>query len=708
MGNWGYSSSSVTIESGGQVSAEWANIYAADDGGILTTDVVNTVDGAGSSLDVSGQLRLGNGGVNGVVLKVSNDAAVSIGGGQFYGGLWVEGTDSTFSATGHVSIGQWEDGLLKVTAGGSATLAGAQISGAITIDGVGGDAVGSSLRFTDWGDFNGSEVEVLNGGQLVADYELDLLNDTIVTIDGADSALTCGESVWIEDGAEMGITNGGSFTTVELLVDEDSAVVVGTGGTFEVSGTLGIVESGLLLESGSTCLVGGEFKLMVSQFSMDNVIISPERMTLFDSDMSGSGQVIAPFGGDASSTVTATGNLTIGDGSRYDGFGHAGVLTVGSHSVTLDSRGFAGLGVLTQLDGGTLTALNGIAIGSGENLVGSGEVIGPVAAGFGSVIEATGDLGIGDGSALDGFQSDGVLLVADNTVTIYDANQAVLGSLTQLGTGVADGTLVAANGLIVEFGKNISGRGVIDTPDDELIPLINNGAIIGDSAEAIDLTGYVKGVGTLTNATISGTFSPGFSPVRLHATDISIAAGGKLLMELGGLVGGSEYDQLDVAGAFGLGGTLQVKLIDSFTPEIGDSFDILDWDSIVGVEFDAVLLPTLDGRKTWDESRLYTTGIIEVIAMLHGDTDVDWDVDDDDLDLFETAFGAAGDWRTDFNEDGRVDLADFVLMREKFGAVPGPTSDMSHSAPTPEPFTVSILALGGFAILRRRRSARSK
>jgi hypothetical protein len=703
VGDWQQNSSSLTVENGGQVAAGWAGIYVGDDGSIYDTTVVNTVTGAGSSLDVSGQMRLGRGGVDGIVLAVTNGATMSIGGGELYGGLQVDGTDSMFTAAGYVRIGQWEDGRLKVTAGGIATFDSAQISGAVTVDGVGGDAVGSSLTFTDWGGFDASELEITNGGRLTADSELDLLNETMVRIDGAGSTLACGGTVWIEDISMLEITDGGQFITGELLVADGSGVRVAIDGVLDVGGVLSVVESALLLEDGSQGAFGGELKLNVSQFSMDNTIISPERITLFDSDMSASGQVIAPFGGDASSTVTATGDLAIGDGSKYDGFNHAGQLSIGAHSVTLDSKGFASLGVLTELEGGTLTALNGIAIGSGENLVGSGEVVAPVAAGFGSVIEATGNLGLGDDTALDGFHSDGVLIVADNTVTLYDANQAVLGSLTQLGAAGVDGTLVVANGLVVEFGKNISGRGVINTPDDELIPLINNGAIIGESPGAIELTGYVKGVGTLENVAVSGTLSPGFSPVRMHATNLDIATGGTLLMELGGLVGGSEYDQLAIAGSLGLGGTLQVTLIDSFTPQIGDWFDILDFGSLSGVEFDAVLLPELPGRKTWDESNLYTTGIIEVIAMLHGDTDGDWDVDDDDLNLFETAFGAAGDWRTDFNEDGRVDLADFILMRETFGTAPGPAADMAPAATTPEPATLATVALGASALLRRRR-----
>ncbi|MEZ6089241.1 MAG: hypothetical protein R3C05_14660 [Pirellulaceae bacterium] len=92
-----------------------------------------------------------------------------------------------------------------------------------------------------------------------------------------------------------------------------------------------------------------------------------------------------------------------------------------------------------------------------------------------------------------------------------DANQAVLGSQTSLGEGTSNaGTLVSAGGLLIPAGNNVTGFGTLDTPNDPFKPFVNNGAINGASGtNRITVTGYLKGVGTRDNVTITGTDAPG-------------------------------------------------------------------------------------------------------------------------------------------------------------------------------------------------------
>ena len=185
--------------------------------------------------------------------------------------------------------------------------------------------------------------------------------------------------------------------------------------------------------------------------------------------------------------VANTANVSLGDSTSYTGFTHAGTLTVGSNTVTLNSAGFANLGVLTTLGGGTLIAPNGVSIGVGCNLVGSGVINGKIAAGYGSTINATGNLTLGDLTSPVGFASDGELYTNANTVTLNSFNAAnnqnavVLGSLTQLDGG----SLIAPNGILLANGNNLvttdAGGSVSGGPASRFL---NRGNVQGPSSSS--------------------------------------------------------------------------------------------------------------------------------------------------------------------------------------------------------------------------------
>jgi hypothetical protein len=71
------------------------------------------------------------------------------------------------------------------------------------------------------------------------------------------------------------------------------------------------------------------------------------------------------------STIDATGNLTLGDATSYDGFFSDGRLNLYNNTVTLNDKNAAVLGSLTQIDGGTLKAANGFLLENGKNLISS-------------------------------------------------------------------------------------------------------------------------------------------------------------------------------------------------------------------------------------------------------------------------------------------------------------------------------------------------
>jgi len=408
----------------------------------------------------------------------------------------------------------------------------------------------------------------------------------------------------------------------------------------------------------------------------------------------GHGTVAAAITAEPGSTIQATTSLfTLGDPAEFIGFATGGAVVVESGAtLNLQSASFAALGPLTTLNGGTLQAANGVVLGPGDNLVGTGAADCSIAAGLGSTIAAAGDLDLGDASALNGFASSGNLAIGAHLVTINDANQGVLGSLTTLNGG----QLAAPNGVLLRQGDNISGNGLVSAD------LTSSGYVFGDPA-GLELSGYVNGPGQFDGSvSFTGTYDPGSSPTIAYHQNTTFGDSSTLLIELGGLVPGSQHDKL-IAESLSLDGTLEVSLINGFVPQLGDSFDIFDFNSIAAESFDAVSLPELTGRNAWDTSSLYTDGLIVVVAMLDGDTDNDRDVDTDDYNTFVSVFGDTGDRWTDFNSDGRIDLADFIILRENFGTSLSGVSPIEVQLSTPEPGTLILILAAAPVFLQRRR-----
>jgi autotransporter-associated beta strand protein len=274
-------------------------------------------------------------------------------------------------------------------------------------------------------------------------------------------------------------------------------------------------------------------------------------------------------------------------------------------TIELKSKGLAYVNGLSTLTSGTILAANGISLGAGANVVGTGAVSGAVSTVRGSRIEADGGkLVVGDSGSYVGFDSDGLLYTNANEVELLDRNESVLGSLTQLGDGSSGGTLRAANGMLLEQGKNLTGRGTVYGN------FINQGHVYGDGSttgeEIIFAAGStVSGNGSFTNALFQGTYSPGNSPAITSLQNGGFAQSSTLLIEVGGTQAGSQYDQVQDASTLSLrGGSLNVVLTNSFVPTPGNSFEILRYGQLSG-DFGAVNLPAFDNGLGWQR---VTTG----------------------------------------------------------------------------------------------------
>jgi hypothetical protein len=85
-------------------------------------------------------------------------------------------------------------------------------------------------------------------------------------------------------------------------------------------------------------------------------------------------------------------------------------------------------------------------------------------------------------------------------------------------------------------------------------------------------------------------------------------------MELGGTARGNQYDAVSATDALVLDGTMQVELLNGFTPVAGDRFDLFDWGTLAGT-FNTLNLPPLPASEGWDTSGLYATGTLAVTGV---------------------------------------------------------------------------------------------
>jgi hypothetical protein len=156
------------------------------------------------------------------------------------------------------------------------------------------------------------------------------------------------------------------------------------------------------------------------------------------------------------------------------------------------------------------------------------------------------------------------------------------GLTTQIGGGNLNSfTNASGASLQATNGNNLSFQGVTLTNNaGATIQVLNGGTLttnVGMTNHGI-LTagGSIGGALVNTGAVNPGSGGPGTLTVTGNYTQ---SAAGALGIELGGYTQGIQYDLLKIGGAASLNGTLNISLINNFTPLVGDTFEIVDYAS---------------------------------------------------------------------------------------------------------------------------------
>jgi T5SS/PEP-CTERM-associated repeat protein len=696
----------ITLSDAG---SEWTNSGSFYVGGTQSSAGIFTSLSAerGATLSVGGTLKVWNQGTLNLNGAVINAGSLELVPGSTFN--WSTGTlnltnNGLIVDTGGLLGATVEIGAEKVlsatdiyVSGNSGASGG---TGALTAQTGGAVSAGNTLKVWPQGTVTVLGGKVVVGG-IVGSAEADSLevgtSGTVNLAGGTINAKNLRLAGGILSGS--GVVNaqvfGGSMIAAAggTLTLGDAASTTG----FVFDGTLNVDTSMVILRDRNFAALGRTTMLA------GGVLVAENGMLLGEEDeLSGFGSVNGRIAGGLGSTIMARGGiLSLGEPTSFLGFVHQGVLDVAGEAVTLRSAGFAQLGALTTIGGGSLDTTDGVttgglALGAGDVLTGHGTVTSKVAGDIGSTIQVSGGaLSLGALSAYDGFATDGNLVIGGNAVVLSDQNQAALGALTLIGTGDANGTLTASNGISVDFAEAILGRGNINTANDALRPTMINGHVRGlNTTNRIVFNGYVKGVGTFTNVTFTGTHSPGFSPTTLSVGDVEYADIATLVIELAGTAPGAGFDQINSTSVLNLGGTLDVDLINGFIASAGQSFNILTaTDSIVGT-FDTTLFPALDSGLAMQVTYTSNSVTLRIVSALNGD----------------------------YNGDGIVDAADYVVWRKtdgtqqgynswraNFGQTAGSGSMVDAAVPEPASLVLLLVAFSTVQLIAANlaRSARA-
>ena len=373
------------------------------------------------------------------------------------GGSLVQSTDGSISING---VGTAGSGLSNngVEISGNSTVA-ASVGGSVNITGV---AAGTSAN-------EGIRIDGANVGSPTGFGPINLHGNTVfvagtvtnigtgsITINGDDGVTLANPFTTIQSGSgpltidgDFDSNNAGSVTVTDPSVQINSdaggifisgvnaqlqgavqsvgggvtlAAPVSLQGDLTISGTSATFENSVtgnsrnLTTSGATTFRGNGTALNSLNVNGD-LITDPVTLTIatplviqtgFNAQLQGT--VNAQIVGQAGSSITATGNLILGDNSAA-GFATAGDLFVNGFNVTLRDSDAVQLGSLTLLDDtGVLSAVNGVQLSMGDVLSGSGRIIGPLSAQAGSDVDLSLSTGI--------LRTDSVTFAADSSFQV--------------------------------------------------------------------------------------------------------------------------------------------------------------------------------------------------------------------------------------------------------------------------------------------------
>jgi hypothetical protein len=546
---------STTVSTfGGRIDA--TNATSIQFSGRTTLSPTSSVDATGVTFtgptQVAGSYRAAGTAVNTV-----NEGPVTFTGMvAALGDLSIQGTTLDLTAA---TLAPGATDLPSLTVVGRGTLrAGAEwtVSGPVSLSGTGGnlDAAGGS-------------------GSLTAAGGADLSG--IVSLRGYTLVIPPGQSATLE--ARTDLLDG------SVLDNQGTLTLNGSGyGSFDI----GLVQynGG---DGGAPALLHNEGTIHTNQNSQLLLPIDSPGDIVVDSGSLGLGYAnqyfttVSTFGGRIDATnatgVAFNGQTTLAPTSSVDATSvtFTGPTQVaGSYSATYTAVNGGPVTVT-----GTVAALGGLSISQNCVLDLTAATLAPGAAALSS-LDLAGTLVLASNISVNS------PFIVQNGARLRSPNSSAVTATVGLTVGQAtlDGVqLIVPSGASAAWTSGtitVANAGAVD-----LFP----GATFGSAGNTSTLSlngGTLEGSGTVNaNVSNNGQVNPGgtaFVGVLAINGNYSQTSSGILNIDIGGLILGSQFDQLNVSGSVGLDGTLNVNLLTPFTGVCGSSFPVLTFVSRAG------------------------------------------------------------------------------------------------------------------------------
>ena len=595
-----------------------------------------TVSGAGSRWTNSSYLYVGRTGRG--TLSITDGGAVSSANcylgynNSGSGTATVGGAGAAWTNTSILYVGYEGTGVLSITDGGTVSNAIGRLggysgaSGEVTVSGAGSTWTNSGSLYV--GGAGTGTVTIRTGGTVSIGDELNIGAAGTVNVNGGAIRFTRPDPLTVVPGGAFNFNAGTLGFDCDLDVVNDSTHVVnqvfGQSGYYlqiphssclDVTGQMTLMMNTHL--NGGTLSVGSLWGADALSFNSGTFKLTDANLTIGMGGLFGrilnlnSAQTIEVTN---EAIVASTGLLEISGGA------FSADTTINFGEIQLISSGYGYSGDTPLLAGGSVENYGFI---SGDGRISAdlnNTATGMVSIASGGELLFTGSLNDNYGTIVN---SGGFLGATGLMTNAIGANINAVGEVTLSLTGGLDNS-----GTVSLSAAEANVYGDITNNSDALVALaneseasfvgafVNNGDVyVGQDSRAV-FFGPVSGSGTFSGSgtvEFADSFSPGSSPAIVSfGGDVVFTGSLTLEIELGGMTPGTEHDGIDVGGSLSLAGTLDVVLIDNFDPELGDTFDLLDWGSLTD-QFNTVNLPGLSGGLTWDDSSLYSTGEITVV-----------------------------------------------------------------------------------------------